>query len=263
MKKFAILSGLSTAMKYIMYRYSGTDYGVTTLDFNTFRQDLFTTITTDNSNNSLTQFIHSWENGRGAPTNADGTKYIIQDDGYGHPTVGYGIDIEHGGYKQLFIDNGYSIEIGGEVDVDFVDALEKRAIDGKVKQMSSIGNQLTGYQIDALVSRAYNCGTSGAINVLRGEDNLNFIDSYKKYWNEEADDKYKQRDKNADFNHKLYTQYMSSPVTSNGKFAKGIQRRRQSEWTLFQTGYYDVLNKWYSSEDDTTTEPEEIEVNAN
>jgi len=29
---------------------------------------------------------------------------------------------------------------------------------------------------------------------------------------------------------------------------RGLERRRKSEWTLFQTGYFDVLDKWYSEE---------------
>ena len=39
---------------------------------------------------------------------------------------------------------------------------------------------------------------------------------------------------------------MSEPTTSEGRVLAGLVRRRKSEWTLFQTGYYDVLNKWHT-----------------
>ena len=248
---FEFLSRSSTTqameniMRYVLYKYTGKSYGVTEFNLSLFVQSNFSSAT---SSQLLVEYIHYWENGSGAPMNADGTKYIIHDDGMGHPTVGYGIDIFNGGYADLFIASGYPTEIGGEVDKDFVDSLEKQEIKSQSDDIraATSGLGLKEYQINALVSRAYNCGTSGAITVKRGSPALNFVQSYQKYWNAETDDLFEAQDKNANFNHSLYTQYMSKPTTSDGQHLEGLERRRKSEWTLFQTGYYDVLNKWHA-----------------
>lgn len=237
---------LEMIMRYILYKYTGRDYGVTELDFNIFDAKDFNSISMS-GNKLLKEYIHYWENAGGPPTNADGTKYIIEDDGAGHPTVGYGVDIFNGGFAPLFQQAGYPTYIGGEVDKEFVDALEEQEIQSNIDSIKSAtaGLDLKEYQIHALVSRAYNCGVSGAIFVTRGSPALNFVDSYQRYWNEETDDQFEEQNNNANFGHSLYTQYMSKPVTSDGKYLAGLERRRKSEWTLFQTGYYDVLDKWY------------------
>ena len=159
------------------------------------------------------------------------------------------MDIENSGYKQVFINAGYPTNVGGEVDKEFVDSIEDEIISNSIEQVKSktSGLNLTGYQINALVSRAYNCGVGGAIDTQRGSPSLNFLSSYQNYWKQERDDKFEDKDNNADFNHSLYTQYMSKPVTSDGTYMAGLERRRKSEWTLFQTGYYDVLDKWHTS----------------
>ena len=38
---------------------------------------------------------------------------------------------------------------------------------------------------------------------------------------------------------------MIDPRTSNGRYSEGLAKRRKSEWTLFQTGYYDVIKQRY------------------
>ena len=86
----------------------------------------------------------------------------------------------------------------------------------------------------------------GAVNTKRGSPARNFVDSYKAYWDSSADNLYKAN--SANMNHSLYTQYMSKPDTvqgGDGSSVAGLVRRRQSEWRLFQTGYYDTLGKWY------------------
>ena len=115
-------------MRYILYKYTGQDYGVTSFDFSIYNAKDFTTVGGSRGVDLLKEYIHQWENAGGAPTNADGTKYIIHDDGYGHATVGYGIDIFNGGYATLFEQAGYPTSIGGEVDKDFVDALEEQKL---------------------------------------------------------------------------------------------------------------------------------------
>lgn len=39
---------------------------------------------------------------------------------------------------------------------------------------------------------------------------------------------------------------MCYPTTSNGQYLAGLENRRKSEWTLFQTGYYDTLGECWT-----------------
>ena len=200
------------------------------------------------SSDLLVRFVHHFEHSTLPPTNADGTKYIIENDGAGNPVVGYGVDIYNSGYLSLFQAAGYPTNIGGEVDKDFVDSLEKMAFEDKTKSIKSSlsGLELTDYQLNALISRAYNCGVSGAVGIRNGK---NFVQAYNTYWNQDTDDYFESKKNNANFSHQLYTQYMKDPTTSKGQYLRGLEIRRKSEWTLFQTGYYDVLNEWHSDVD--------------
>ncbi len=226
--------------KYLMFLASNTDYGVTEFDFeNIFKFENFNSVNTSGSQMGLlVEYIHYWEHSSPPPTNADGTKYIIENDGAGNPVVGYGVDIFNGPYTQEFITAGYPTHIGGEVDKEFVDNLEKREIESNINSVKSLtaGLNLTGYQLNALVSRAYNWSPP----------NAKFVNTYNSYWLE-TDDQFEAKNPNANFSHSLYTQYMAKPVTAKGYgYMPGLERRRKSEWTLFQTGYYDVLDKWHS-----------------
>ena len=243
LQKDATSQNLEQLMRYILYKYTGRNYGVTEFNFNMYDIQDFKTVGGGGSE-LLREYIHSWEHSTPPPTNADGTKYIVESDIYGDKAVGYGVDIPS--HANLFIEAGYSIEPGSEIDKDFVDAIEKEAIDSKVAvaKALSIGSDLTGYQIHALVSRMYNCG-EGVLDWQLGSPALNFIDSYNAYWKEE-DDFFEEKNQNANFLHPLYTQHMSLPVTGGGNYYEGLARRRKSEWRLFQTGYYDTLDKWYS-----------------
>lgn len=167
--------------------------------------------------------------------------------GAGNRVVGYGIDLVNGGYEAIFRQAGYSTEMGAEIDIEFVDGLEDKEIADCLNEIKALtaGLNLKEYQLHALVSRAYNCGVHDAVGVKRGNPALDFVDSYKKYWDESRDDYFIAKNSSANFSHQLYTQYMSKPTTSNGKYLKGLEERRKSEWRLFQTGYYDRINEWY------------------
>lgn len=183
----------------------------------------------------LKEFIHAWETGGKEPL-SNGDKYIVYDDGAGHPTVGYGIDIYNSGFLQNFLDAGYDVSIGAEIDKDFVDKLEDIAIDNKRKvvEANTQGLNLTDYQMDALVCRAYNWWSNS------------FRDVYLQYWNQERDDKFGGE---PDYSHGLYTNHMNKPITSNGQVLNGLIARRESEWRLFQTGHYyraGIMDKWWS-----------------
>lgn len=183
----------------------------------------------------LKEFIHAWETG-GREPKSNGDKYIVYDDGAGNPTVGYGIDIYHSGFLQKFLDAGYSVNIGAEIDKEFVDGLEDIAIENKTKlvEANTQGLDLTEYQKHALISRAYNWWSNS------------FRDVYEQFWLQERDDRFGGE---PDYSHGLYTNHMSKPTTSKGVEMPGLVSRRQSEWTLFQTGHYyraGIMDKWWS-----------------
>lgn len=232
--------------RYLLYKATGNNYGVTTFDFSIYDVSKFNTnssSTSGSSTNLLIEYIHSWEGC--TSLSADGKKYIIEIDGGGNPTVGYGIDIN--AHRSEFEANGYSGNAGEEVDKDFVDSLEKQEITAAIENVKAetASLNLTGYQINALVSRYYNMGSSGWKAEREGK---NFVQAYEAYWNKDTDDKFELKDENAvDFSHQLYTTYMKYVNSSNGTYLLGLERRRESEWKLFQTGYYDRIDKWHSN----------------
>jgi len=238
---------IEQTLKYILYKLSKHDFGVTELDGITINLGNLREIGTATVG-GLTQFIrylHAWESNTGV--SSDGTMYLIGTDGYGNPTVGYGVDIFNGGFEGRFLEAGYSTKVGDYVPVEFVDALEEEEIRRNIEyvQSKTAGLNLTQYQIYALVSRAYNCGTGGAFAVRNGKD---FIEAYKSYWNEEIDNEYKVAQNNGMYEHNLYKLYMAKPNTAktpNGSvYSKGLENRRKSEWILFKTGYYDRINEY-------------------
>lgn len=180
--------------------------------------------------------LHSWEGGVGKDNvkTENGIQYYkIHDDGYGHATVGRGVDINASGFKDRFVAAGYPTEIGGWVPSDFVDALESEELLSKEESIRAklAGIELTDYQWQAMISRAYNCGAAGATYTRPRNDpaGLNFIEAYNKYWvgNETTE---------IDFEHPFFVNYMKYPETSEGKVSLGLQRRRRAEWILFTTG---------------------------
>lgn len=190
----------------------------------------------------LIKYIHTWENGSTPPpTSADGTKYQIYSGPEGNRVIGYGLDLDAGGYAVVLQKSGYPTSLGSYVDKDFIDALEIQSRQNFINEVKNIvsGLNLKDYQIDALVSRSYNCGVAGGLQYTRGSSNLNFVESYNKYWKGESD---LLEGKEPNFNHPLYTNYMSVPVTSNGEYMAGLERRRKSEWRLFQTGNYEIVD---------------------
>lgn len=238
--------GMEQIMRYIMYKYTGKNYGVTELDFSIFDVNYFTPVS---GGGLLKEYIRSFEGNHGM--NEDGSKYVIASG----KTVGYGVDLDDSGYEIVFINAGYSTNIGDYVDVEFVDSIEDEIRNNYINTIKSktSGLNLKEYQIHALVSRAYNCGTSGALDKnYTSVSNMNFNEAYNAYWKEEKDDKFEEKNNQADFNHQLYTNFMSKPTKgkdANGNSVEmpGLATRRKSEWTLFQTGYYDTLEKWYQS----------------
>ena len=225
--------------KYLLYKATDVSYGVDSYDFSTYDESNFNTADTSTSD-QLIRYIHSYE---GALISEDGTMYIVEDV-VGNPTVGYGVDLVTSGYKSLFDEAGYSTNVGDAIPVDFVDSIERMEIEAKKQRViaDTTGLELTPYQIDALISRAYNWSRPSTVLQSTG---VNFLEAYNEHWNQERDDRFNERNNNADYNHSLYTKYMKYPITGGGRVLQGLINRRNSEWKLFQTGYYDRINEWY------------------
>jgi len=174
--------------KYMAYEVTKVDEGVTDFEFDTFNFSQYEDAGSGMGGlDTFKEYLHAWENGGGAPTNADGTKYKVESDGAGHPTVGYGVDIYNSGYLKRFLAAGYDVSMGSYIDVDFVDAIEDEEIQKKTQgvEQRCAGLNLTQYQKYALISRAYNCGVAGACKERNGKT---FAQAYKAYWNQEKDD---------------------------------------------------------------------------
>lgn len=230
-------------VKYLLYIYDGQDRGVTSIEGIT---DLFKPREMKNANNTdsynqFLRYLHSYEGGGVLPTykNSNGEEcYKVESDGSANGlAVGYGVDIATHGTKLTSL--GYDISKGALIPVEVVDRIEKEELSNWVDYVKTetAELQLTEYQIYALVSRSYNCGYASTTNDY-SSTGLDFVASFKKYWKQETDDKYGQDPSATNFNHELYTTFMSKPVTSNGEYLKGLENRRKSEWCLFQTGYY-------------------------
>lgn len=134
-------------VKYLLYKATGRDLGVTELNESWLKPSTFTSINNSGSQ-QLIEYIHMLEGGYSPKMNADGTKYIIVDDGYGNAAVGWGVDIFNSGYADKFIQAGYSTEVGAEIDKEFVDAIEAEIISNIAQEVNNrtSGLNLKGYQ---------------------------------------------------------------------------------------------------------------------
>lgn len=149
--------------------------------------------------------------------NADGTKYRVHDDGAGIPTVGMGVAIKYNlaEFASYGID-GNSLTFGDYVDKDIVDAIAQLEVNSNLQYVTDLlaSNNivLEEHQINALVSRTYNCG------------NVNgFPAAWRQYGMSQA----------------LYDNYMSRPITGQGVgVLQGLIKRREAEWKLFSEGIY-------------------------
>lgn len=225
--------------KYLMYMATGVDYGVKEYDFSEYADTEFEDVNSiEAGGTAFEQFIkylHAWEGG----ASQDGKYYIVQSDGSnGGSAVGHGVDIAANGAELRAA--GYNTSIGSKIPVDVVDAIEKRVINSQLADIKSKtkGLNLKEYQIYALLTRQYNTGHFPS----------EFVNTYKTYWNSKKDDKYGKKD-SVDYNHKLYTNLLSKPITSKLEVLNGLINRRKSEWLLFQTGYFDRGVNGYCSTD--------------
>jgi len=225
-------------MKYLMYIYTGNDvYGGAT-EFDQLK-DLFVTRTFMSvaGGDELTkQFIRYFEGNGGEK---DG-KYIVYKKGKDAMTVGYGVNIET--HRDMFLERGVSpdqLVVGGLIDKEIVDQIEDVLRQGFrtdiINGLAAAGITLKEFQIDALTSRAYNCGSDGALNTAYAEEN--FLTACKKYWSE-ADEQIGEPETESMYQHPLYTKCMRAPTKRGDEVLPGLIKRRKAEWLLFKTGCY-------------------------
>ena len=160
---------------------------------------------------------------------SDRKYYIIYTDAAagGNKAVGHGIDLNAGGYESVLSKAGYSTAVGAKIPKDFVDNLSLENMSQRKSEIEAkcSGLKLKDYQIDALICRSYQMGSSGwyygdTWEYCPGET---FVSAYKKWWDNGKSDR-------------LYNNFMRY-VTNGGN--SGLIRRRESEWKLFKTGVYD------------------------
>ncbi len=168
--------------------------------------------------------------------------YEVKPDGGGGSAVGFGVDIATWGSELRAA--GYSTSIGSLIPCSVVDRIEDRELrdlyDSITALEQSNGISLTIFQELALTSRCYNYGFAGGTS--NGSwfiypSNLTFVQAYKQYYDNDRDTHYGDWEK-TDFNHSLYTQYMTALRYTSGGQPPGWVTRRQDEWCLFQTGYF-------------------------
>lgn len=99
-------------MRYILYVYTGDNYGVKELDLSIFEPGGFTTISNNNLSTYLRQFSHSGE----AAQSADGNYYLMYGDGVGWPTIG-NADLQWKSHYTKFNVQGKVLENGVEKTV--------------------------------------------------------------------------------------------------------------------------------------------------
>lgn len=157
------------------------------------------------------KWLQSWE----GHTKIVGDSYVVQDVGDGVRTVGSGITLEYNAsrFKKYGIDVS-KYKVGDKIPIKIVDQIKLERIDSDrssvEKVLSDASITLEEYQIEALISRKYNYNISG------------FTSAYKKYGNTQ----------------KLYENYMSTPITARGQVMRGLVRRREAEWKLFNQAIY-------------------------
>lgn len=257
MQKDGKLQNLEQVMRYILYKYTGKNYGVTELDLGIFDIRDFVTILTNSD--SLEEILKSYENEQlrrymNGETSLYSSveNYVTQDrKSYkmfytsfdGCLNFSYGIMVRNSrgtiNNKDYFAAEGLDLEQllrdydnGKEVlvDVDKIDRIFTAIIQDKknlIKDMfEAKGVTLKENQLDALVCVAYQYGNCG--QYIKGSDNI--IELYKNYYERGDTDTFKARAK--------------AQTGSGGTdyiFSDSTERKKRN-WELFNEGRYILSN---------------------
>lgn len=187
-------------MRYILYRYTGEDYGVT--DFEQLLKLLglnnFKSVKGVNGTSALSEYLKAWENfplynylnGNGSYSSvsswitSDGKEYIMFDDGYNTRNFGFGICFyAFGGFQNQSYFSAEGVDITDSkyqnygvstLSVEIVDRIKESIIENRrqdARDMARARNiTLTDSQIDAIAACMYQGWQMG-----------DFLDAYKQY----------------------------------------------------------------------------------
>ena len=170
-----------TIMRYILYRLTGHNYGVTELDLSLFSGASFTGVS--GSGSAFLDFLKAWE---GTRTDSEG-HYMVADDGVGIPTVGFGVALKYN--VERFAAKGVTgvetWQIGDNcyydhgVDNSIIDSIMMEEINDSRNEVKKATEAcvppLNQQQIDALVAIKYQYGNIG-----------NFVQMWNQYGNTDA-----------------------------------------------------------------------------
>lgn len=142
---------LVDVLKYLLYKYDGKNYGITQEQIdkilNLFTSESFLPIV--DSTQLLNGYIAYWEGS--TKSSADGTKYKVEDDGYGYATVGGGVTIKDNyerlkalGYseysKEYILENYNKQDI--YIDKNIVDAVKNQEISAKRNEVEKVVSRI-------------------------------------------------------------------------------------------------------------------------
>ena len=184
----------------------------------------------------LIKYVETWEGTGCGDSYQTDTEYIACMGNDNVITIGHGVVWESN--KDKFRAHGVNnVSIGTHVSKKIVDDIEVEVMmetyDDIKRDLALAGiDGLKDYQIMALVSQSYNGGYTVIKNNTYGYD---FITNYKKY-----NGKY---DYNDIYKHEgsLWYDSMCRPYSPGSANELGLQRRRVSEWKLFNTGEIDFM----------------------
>ena len=205
-------------IKYLLYKATGTSYGVTELDISLFDPLNFHKVQsgTDASgtSNDLISFIDSME-GEGEKSGEDYVVYYTAADGC--LNVGSGVVVKFGDGSTRFTELIGEPYVGQIVSKEIYYKMReqefKEITDVLDAELATQGVTLTTYQRDAMISCLYNVGTGYAKRIVAAYKN----GGNEGYWNETKN-----------YVHTVY-----------GEWLLGLQRRREQEYKLFTTGVYE------------------------
>lgn len=230
--------------KYLFYKVTGKDYGVTEYDFGEYANNSFNTIGISVSSNILFDYLASWENSAvwkylrnetsysnniSKYITEDKSEYICYKDKENTRNFGFGVchtadngknywHVSEYQEEGITINNGQYNNVGvSKISVNIVDSVKEKLLsnyqESVKKQLSNAGiiDDFEQSQIDSLTCITYQYGNIG-----------NFVEAYKAYGNTDNLRKYAKS--------KSGITYFNSNVESNG--------RSQANWKLFHEGIY-------------------------
>lgn len=249
--------GMVDITKYMLYKATGVDYGVTQFDFNIFDPTYFKKVGA-NTKNALMEFIKSFENnalreyinGTGKVSYSDVELYVTEDakkyklyytsfDGCLNFSYGIMVRYSDGSLNNTgyFEDEGIDLQAlidqyqsGQEVlvDVEIIDRIYSNIVNDKRNSLKEIlegkGVTMKSYQIDALASVSFQYGNCG--QYISGSDNI--ANLYTDYYEQGKEEEFKNR---------------AQAETADGGRANFFigslySNRKEKTWILFNEGRY-------------------------